>query len=35
MNNAEFCHAHARMRIEGAPGLKVYDGRKVGASSGE
>ena len=27
MNNAEFCHAHARVRIEGAraAGLKVYD----------
>ena len=31
------CHAHARGRIEGAraSGLKVYDDREVGASSGE
>jgi hypothetical protein len=30
MNNAEFCHAHARVRIEGARGarLKVYDDRE-------
>jgi hypothetical protein len=37
MNNAEFCHAHARVRIVGArrAGLKVYDDREVSASSGE
>ena len=33
MNNAVFCHAHARVRIVGgrAAGLKVYDDREVGA----
>jgi hypothetical protein len=37
MSNAEFRHAHARVRIEGArgAGLKVYDDREVSASSGE
>ena len=37
MNNAEFCHAHVRVRIEGAraAGLKVYDDRGVGASAGD
>jgi hypothetical protein len=36
MSNAEFCHAHARMRTEGAHAarLKVYDDREVGASTG-
>jgi hypothetical protein len=31
MNNAEVCHAHARVRIEGArgAGLKVYDDRRM------
>ena len=31
------CHAHVRVRIDGAraAGLKVYDNRKVGASSGD
>jgi hypothetical protein len=34
MNNAEFCHAHTRVRIEGAraTGLKVYDDREGRAS---
>jgi hypothetical protein len=37
MNPAEFCHAHARVRIEGAraAGLKVYNDRGVGASAGD
>jgi hypothetical protein len=37
MNNAEFCHAHATVMIEraGAVGLKVYDDRKVRASTGD
>ena len=31
MNDGEFCHAHARVRIEGAraAGLKVYDDCEV------
>ena len=35
MNNAEFCHAHARVRIEGARAtrLKVYDDRDVGPTA--
>jgi len=37
INNAEFCHSHARVRIAGAraAGLKVYDDREVSASAGE
>jgi hypothetical protein len=35
MSNAEFCHAHTRVRIEGtrAAGFKVYDDRDVGPSA--
>jgi len=34
MSNGELCHAHARVRIEGAraAGLKVYDDRLLGGS---
>jgi hypothetical protein len=37
MNNGEFCHAHRRARIAsaGPAGLKIYDNREVGASSGK
>jgi hypothetical protein len=37
MSNGEFCHVHARVRIEGAhrAGLKVYDDREVGALAGD
>ena len=37
MNNAEFRHAHARVRIEGVLclGHKVYDNREVAAVSGD
>ena len=37
MSNAEFCHAHARVKVERnrEAGLKVYDDREVRASTGE
>ena len=37
MSNAEFCHAHARVKVERNrdAGLKVYDDREVRATTGE
>jgi hypothetical protein len=37
MSNAEFCHAHARVKVERnrEAGLKVYDDREVRATTGE
>ena len=37
MCNGEFCHVHARVRIEGVQRarLKVRDDREVGAASGD